>query len=145
LVSGKHGGKDCPETGFPVYVHIEDVGVAHVNAFEKPVAKNNRYMLVSPSSFLMFLCVFTDVRTRVKVAGMFFNPDMVEILHRHFPQHAARFPKRQPDFKRPSNYFSVDSSKAKNQLLGRDFISFEQTVVDTANRLFELEKKLQAK
>jgi nucleoside-diphosphate-sugar epimerase len=54
LISGKHGGKDAPETGFPVYVHIDDVAQAHVDAIEKPVANNNRYLMVR-FSFSPFL------------------------------------------------------------------------------------------
>jgi nucleoside-diphosphate-sugar epimerase len=150
LISGKLAGKDSPpEPRYPVFVNNEDLAVAHVKAIEKPVAKNNRYMTVGPN--LPFFFIFshyalTDAFELVlKIAGKYYTAEAVEILYRHFPQHAARFPKRQPNFKRPASVFDIDSSKARNQLLERDFISFEETVVDTVNRLFEIERKLQAK
>jgi hypothetical protein len=76
----------------------------------------------------------------VKVAGKFFNPEAVEVLYKYFPEHSTRFPKRQPNFKRPA-MFDVDSSKVKKQLLERDFIPFEKVIMDTAKKLFELEQE----
>jgi UDP-glucose 4-epimerase len=61
LISGEYAGKDCPETDFPLYIHNEDLAVAHVYAIEKLAAKGNRFMTVGPS-LSMYHYAYADVQ-----------------------------------------------------------------------------------
>lgn len=78
-------------------------------------------------------------------AGYYTNDAIVDILKRNFPDQAHRLPAHNPDNLDTSGkaHFSTDSSKVR-QDLGIEFIGLEQSVVDTATKLFAVEKKLKA-
>ena len=108
--------KTIPATGFPGFVDVRDVAIAHVAAKKAPSASNSRYMVV---------------------AGLY-----------RFEQVAAIAQKRHPERKlvqgdtSPLDCYDIDGSKAKRELLQKDYINFEQCISDTVDQLYELEKKL---
>lgn len=95
------------------------VATAHVLAFEKPEAANQRYLISSSAYNYQQVC---------------------DIIREKFPELRAMTPKGKTGEPLPAVY-QLDTSKAVNQL-GMVFTPLEKTVVDTVNNLLELQKKL---
>jgi nucleoside-diphosphate-sugar epimerase len=95
------------------------VATAHVLAFEKPEAANQRYLISSTAYNYQQVC---------------------DIIREKFPELRALTPKGKSGEPLPDVY-QLDTSKAVNQL-GMVFTPLEKTVVDTVNNLLELQKKL---
>ena len=113
--------KTIPATGFPYFVDVRFVDVrdtakAHVAALKVPSASNSRYLVA---------------------AGRY-----------RYEQVAAIVQKRHPERKlvqgdtSPLDCYDIDGSKAKRELLQKDYINLEQCITDTVDQLYELEKKL---
>ncbi|CAM0135427.1 hypothetical protein VKS41_005064 [Umbelopsis sp. WA50703] len=113
IINGEN--KHFPPTGVPAFVDVRDTAVGHVRALTTPEASNTRYVLS---------------------AGSF-----------RFEQAAAIAQKRHPQIDilqgdtSPLDSYTIDGSKAKKDLLHRDYITFDQCISDTADQLFELAKK----
>lgn len=112
IINGEN--KEFPPTGVPAFVDVRDVAVGHVSALTVPQASNARYVLSAGS--------FT------------------------FEQAAALAQKRHPKIQilqgdtSPLDCYTVDGSKSRNDLLHRDYITFEQCISNTADQLFEIAK-----
>jgi nucleoside-diphosphate-sugar epimerase len=111
--------KTVPPTGFTVYVDVRDVALAHVRAIERPdVTRNQRYLLV---------------------AGHFSFDQIAAIISSQRPALKSKVP--ETDGRAPAPHYDTDNSKARKDL-GLEFTSFEKMVLDTADRLVELEGQL---
>jgi nucleoside-diphosphate-sugar epimerase len=95
------------------------VATAHVLAFEKPEAANQRYLISSSAYNYQMVC---------------------DIIREKFPELRELTPKGKTGEPLPDVYM-LDTSKATNQL-GIVFTPLEKTVEDTVNNLLELQKKL---
>ncbi|KAF2773916.1 flavonol reductase [Teratosphaeria nubilosa] len=110
--------KEVPSTGFPAFVDVRDVAQAHLKAYEKPEAANLRY--------------FTTGRN-------FTYQEVVDIIHKHFPELKERTPAGEPGNEGPG-VFKVDASKAQKEL-GIHFRGLEEVIVDTVKDLLRLEEE----
>ncbi|KAM0786885.1 hypothetical protein ACM66B_002310 [Microbotryomycetes sp. NB124-2] len=109
--------KEVPDTAFPVETDVRDIAKAHLLAATKPEAAGQRYLTI---------------------AHHFDNTQVAEIIKKNFPEHTERIPEAKV---KQDPHFKTDSSHAEKQL-GIQWIPFEQTVIDTARELFNLEKAL---
>ncbi|KAK7464326.1 hypothetical protein VKT23_006494 [Stygiomarasmius scandens] len=115
-------GEPIPPTGFPIGVDVRDVAKLHVRAVEEydGKAKERRYLAVG---FEMF------------------NSQIAKIV-RATPEFAAHVKDvRNGGGDVPYEHYATDSKDAE-ELLGASFISAQQSIADTARRLWELDTKL---
>ncbi|KAH9832389.1 nad dependent epimerase [Teratosphaeria destructans] len=110
--------KEVPSTDFPAFVDVRDVAQAHIKAYEKPEAANQRY--------------FTT-------GGNFTYQEVVDIIHEHFPELKEKTPVGEAGEKGPK-VFKVDTSKAQKEL-GIKFRGLEEVIVDTVRGLLKLEEE----
>ncbi|KAM0750882.1 NAD-P-binding protein [Meredithblackwellia eburnea MCA 4105] len=108
--------KEVPPTSFPDFVDVKDIADLHVLAVTKDAAKGQRYLAIG---------------------GQWQYWQVADILRANFPAQAHRIPV--PSSRETPAGYTVDSSKVQKQL-GIKWKSFEQSVVETARDLFELEK-----
>ncbi|KAK4052785.1 hypothetical protein OIV83_002072 [Microbotryomycetes sp. JL201] len=109
--------KQIPDTSFPVGTDVRDIAKAHLLAATKSEAAGQRYLTI---------------------AHHFNNSQIAKIIKEKFPEQAHRIVDAEV---KQDPHFKTDSSHAEKQL-GLQWIPFEQTVVDTARELFNLEKTL---
>jgi len=102
LIQGKSkDAEEIPETGVYIWVDVRDVADAHVKAMEVEKAANKR-----------FFCV----------AGTFCNRDVVDIIRKNFPKHAAGLPKESAKGgNKPDAFFDFDNSRSK-EILGLKYM-----------------------
>ena len=113
-----------PTTSFPVGVDVRDVAELHVRAIEHPeISANQRFQMV---------------------AFHIFNSQSAAILRAHVAGDEKKLAKIPVSGDEPYDHFGTDSHETL-ELLGRPFIGPEQSVIDTAERLWEIEAKLQAR
>ena len=116
-VQGKWKTELAP-TGLYIWIDVRDVALVHVLAMETNEVAGQR--------------VFAT-------AGYYTNRDIVEAVRKHFPEYAQMLPGPDvpggdyPEGGRDA-VFKIDNGRVK-KLLGKDFISFEQSVVDLVNSL----------
>lgn len=109
---------EIPPTGVHLWADVRDVAKAHVAAMERPDAGGNRFFVT---------------------AGHFSNKEIVPIVRKNFPQLADKLPEDgveggdYPDGS-VNNIYKYDNSKA-TKVLGIEWISLEQSVVDTIGSL----------
>lgn len=101
-------------------VDVRDVAAAHIVAFEKDEAKNQRLLLTS---------------------GPFTDQTILDILHRDFPEEASNLPVGTPgsdveDFKKKA---TLDNSKTR-KILGFTLKTVEETVHDSAAQIYSSRK-----
>lgn len=111
--------KEVPETGFPAFCDVRNVGEAHLKAYESPKAAGQRYFMT---------------------AGNFSYQQVCDIIRAEFPELRSRTPEGTPNAPLPDS-FKVDNSKAREQL-GIHFIPLKECIVDTVKSLVALEKEL---
>ncbi|KAM0512067.1 hypothetical protein ACHAPE_009215 [Trichoderma viride] len=109
--------KEVPPTAFFSYVDVRDLAEAHVLAFEKPAAANQRYLIA---------------------ASAYTYQHIVDIIRAKFPELRETTPRGETGAPIPPAYI-VDTTKA-NTDLGLIYRSLEDTVVDAVNSLRKLEK-----
>lgn len=103
-------------------VDVRDIAKAHIVAFEKDEAKNQRLLLN---------------------AGEFTQQTILDLLHVHFPRESQHVPIGNPgsdkeDIKKRA---AINNDKTK-KILGFELISVEQSIVDSARQILEVEGKL---
>ena len=112
-----------PTTGFPVGIDVRDVAELHVRAIEHPeISSNKRFQMI---------------------AFHIFNSQSAAILREHFAGDEKKLARIPVEGDEPYDHFGTDSHETL-ELLGRPFIGPEKSVIDTAERLWEIEAKLQA-
>jgi len=109
--------KTVPDTSFWAYVDVRDLAKAHLLAYTKDVAANQRYLIA---------------------AATYGYQNFVDIIREHFPDLRDSTPEGAAKQPLPDVY-TLDTSKVRKDL-GIEFRSMEETVVDTVSRLRELEK-----
>ena len=103
-------------------VDVRDVAALHVKALTSRVAKNARILAI---------------------AWHVFNIDVVDALRRAFADNEdalQRIP-TMPGLDQRLDHYGTDSRLAE-EVLGRNFITIEKCAKDTAESLWELDKKL---
>ncbi|KAF2731371.1 NAD(P)-binding protein [Polyplosphaeria fusca] len=112
---------DIEAIRFPFYhaVDVRDVARAHIEAMTRPAAANKRIILVS---------------------GVLSPQIIVNTIRKHFPKLADRVIEGHPEQLMPSGVDPTgwDTSRSK-EVLGLEYISIEQSIVDTVGSLLELE------
>ncbi|KAJ0162790.1 putative uncharacterized oxidoreductase [Colletotrichum tanaceti] len=103
-----------------LYVDVRDVARAHLLAVEKPDAGGNRLVIGG---------------------GGASNQEFANILRKRFPELSHRIPEGDPSKAAlPEGLFDLDPSLA-SKVLGLEYKSLEDTLVDTAVSMIELEKR----
>lgn len=103
-----------------VAVDVRDVAEAHLVAFEKDEAKEERLFLYT---------------------GFFTDQTILDVLHKNFPTEAANLPIGTPgsDATYFANRAQLDNSKTK-KILGFNFRTVEETVADSAAQIYAVRK-----
>lgn len=94
------------------FIDVRDVAAAHIVAFEKAEAVNQRLFLTE---------------------GRFTAQDILDILHDKLPEYAAKLPKGSPGSGKSQPFAVLDNKKTKG-ILGFKFNSLENIVVDTVKQ-----------
>ena len=102
------------ETPFPFCVDVRDVAKAHVRAYQEAIASNQRYLTVS---------------------GTYSQQQLVDIMRKHFPSLEGHLPAGRTE---EGEVVGGDNRKAIRDL-GFAPRGLEETIVDTVNRLLEIE------
>ena len=110
--------KQVPETTFPVATDVRDIAKLHVLATTLDVAKNQRYLTI---------------------AFHYSEAEVAAILRKAFPENASRI--TPSDGKPMGAHYDTDSSKVQRDL-GIVWTAKEQSIKDTAARLWEIEASL---
>ncbi|KAL7914671.1 NAD(P)-binding protein [Trichoderma velutinum] len=113
---------DVPDTAFWGFVDVRDLAKAHVRALEIPEAGNERFFIVS---------------------GRYSYQKTADVLHAS-PRIAKDDKKLIPVGKPGQNYpspdvYEVDNSKSK-KILGLEYRSFEESIVDAAVNMIQVRK-----
>ncbi|KAF2097367.1 NAD(P)-binding protein [Rhizodiscina lignyota] len=104
-----------------IWVDVRDVALAHVNAMERDDAQNKRF--------------FTT-------AGFFSNSEIVQILRKNFPEYRDQLPPESwKGGYRPTPHYGIDNSRCE-KILGIQWTTLEQSVVDTVKSLQALRSSL---
>ncbi|EJD39222.1 putative cinnamoyl-CoA reductase [Auricularia subglabra TFB-10046 SS5] len=107
------------------WVDGRDLAEAHVAALTTPGAGGQRFIACADRSY-------------------FTGQEIVDILRKHFPELHDKIPVGEPGvIKEGGLHLMADNSKIKS-VLGIKFRTLEETVVDTANSVLELQKKSKA-
>ncbi|KAF3991282.1 hypothetical protein FT663_02783 [Candidozyma haemuli var. vulneris] len=103
-------------------VDVRDVAKAHLVAFEKDEAKEQRLLLSS---------------------GKFTQQTVLDVLHVNFPSEAQHVPIGEPGSDREEIKTTASPKNDKTRkILGFELISVEQSIVDSAKQILEVEDKL---
>ncbi|KAJ5971625.1 methylglyoxal reductase (NADPH-dependent) gre2 [Penicillium vulpinum] len=114
--------KDAPVPYMPVhtYVDVRDLATAQLKAMTVPEAGNQRFIVC---------------------ARQFDFQDVCDILRSHFAELGERTPLGKPGTRSlPAGAYSIDNSKVK-QFLGLEPRSLEDTILDVARYMLDLERK----
>ena len=114
MLQGRFKSEISP-TGTFIWVDVRDLALCHVKALEVPSSADKRFFIT---------------------AGYFTNKQMGEVLRKNFPEYASQLPTDTTpggDFPAEGVY-KIDNGRAK-ELLGVQFRSFEDSIVDTAKSL----------
>ncbi|CZR63142.1 probable dihydroflavonol-4-reductase [Phialocephala subalpina] len=114
---------DLPPNGMHVYTDVRDLALAHVKVATLPEASGQRFVIC---------------------AEQISAQETADLLRQHIPELAERTPIGVPGGnKLPENAYNCSSEKAK-KVLGLTFRSKEETFVELAKQLLEIEKKEKA-
>ncbi|KAF7517292.1 hypothetical protein PCG10_001307 [Penicillium crustosum] len=121
LISPRTKSSDeVPQNMFWSFVDVRDVSKAHLRAYEVPEAGGERF----------FLCT-----------GNFTYQQFVDALREKIPEIRDRVPVGNPGTGAvPETVYTIDNSKSQ-KILGIQYHALEDTVVDAARSLLELERK----
>ncbi|RLV96628.1 putative NADPH-dependent methylglyoxal reductase GRP2 [Spathaspora sp. JA1] len=102
------------------FVDVRDVAKAHLVAFEKDEAKNQRLILN---------------------AGRFNSQSIVDILNENFPELRGKIPKGEPGSDKAviAGLAKVDNSKSL-EILGFELIDLKKSVVDSVKQILQVRK-----
>ncbi|KAI0888180.1 flavonol reductase [Annulohypoxylon maeteangense] len=113
--------EDAPMPYIPVhtYVDVRDLAKVQVQSMIVPEAANQRFIVC---------------------ARQFSYQDICDILRSHFPELRKRTPLGRPSISSlPQGAYSVDNTKVR-EILGIEFRSLEETVLDTARYMLHVEQ-----
>ena len=100
-----------------IWVDVHDAALAHVKAIETPAAANKRFFVT---------------------AGHYSNQEIAKAIRESFPEYRDVLPEGigGGEFP-PDGYFGYDNSRAK-EILGIEFRSLNDSIVDTVRTLKEI-------
>ncbi|EEH05051.1 ketoreductase [Histoplasma capsulatum G186AR] len=116
--AGKHS---CPPTGTYLWVDVRDVALAHILAAEKQKEAANQRFFVT--------------------AGNFSNRQVAGIIYEEFPQLREKLPVEEDALKPgdfPAEGYSGFDNERSRDVLGLEYRSLRQSVVDTVKSLLEI-------
>lgn len=99
-------------------IDVRDVSKAHIAAFEKEEAIGQRLILS---------------------AERFTSQGILDILHKEFPEYAAKLPVGTPGSQAKATFATIDNSKSK-KILGFEFIDLKNSTIDTIKQIIEANK-----
>lgn len=103
-------------------VDVRDVAKAHIVAFEKEEAKNERLFLTT---------------------GPFTQQVLLDVLHKKFPKQSENVPVGTPGSEKEEIAKRATANNDKTlKILGFSLISVEQTIADSIEQIFKVEGKL---
>ncbi|KAH8742662.1 ketoreductase [Diaporthe sp. PMI_573] len=117
VLSGKYKS-GLPPTGFPLWVDVRDVALAHVLAMEKEEAAGKRFLIT---------------------AGFYKNADLVQTVWNNFPELREKLPEEENwglSEKPNLEPWGYDNSRAE-KILGIQWTPYEKTVVDSVSSLIK--------
>ena len=97
------------------FVDVRDVAAAHLVAFEKDEAANQRLVLV---------------------AHQFIAQEIADIIHKKFPDKSKNVPIGTPGQTAPVDSWSKKDFSKTEKLLGFEYIGLDQSVVDAIDQIF---------
>ncbi|KAJ9611199.1 methylglyoxal reductase (NADPH-dependent) gre2 [Cladophialophora chaetospira] len=110
-----------PPTGSWMWVDVRDVALAHVRAIERSEAGGRRFLLVG---------------------SYWTNKDLIDVIRGRFPELRRKLPEAvESDF--PEKIFAFDNKTSK-EILGLQYNSFENCIVDTVRKLIEIDPSLES-
>lgn len=112
-----------PESRFWLYIDVRDLALAHILAFEKQEAGNQRIILAGKGNW-----------SHQKIANIL----------RGIPEIRHLVPEGNPDEEFPEGGVNKADVSKSVRLLGIEYRSLETAVVDTAKSLLVVEKRLKA-
>lgn len=118
--------KEVQPSGVHLWIDVRDLALAHVLAVTVPGAGGHRFFTLAD--------------------GTYSNQEICDFLRKNFPEIRDRVPEGKPGNGlglKPGEYFVGDNSKSK-KILGITYRGLEESIVDTAKSILELEKKAQA-
>lgn len=111
---------ELPPNGMPVYTDVRDLAQAHLLAATLPQASGQRFIVC---------------------AGQVGSQEICGLLRSHIPELESRTPKGIPGGNPlPENQYTCSSEKAQ-KVLGLTFRSKEETFVELARQMLEIEKE----
>jgi nucleoside-diphosphate-sugar epimerase len=111
--------KEVPQTAFYAFCDVRDVAGAHLKAYQKDEAANQRFLVTGGNYGYQMIC---------------------DILRERFPEIRDKVPEGKPGSGVGADVYKVDNSKAKRVLDISRFRSLEECIVDTARSLLAIEK-----
>ncbi|VUC29006.1 unnamed protein product [Clonostachys rosea] len=115
--------EDVPDTGYWGFVDVRDLAKAHVRALEVPEAGNERFFIVGGR--------YSYQQTADVLRA---SPRIPEVLKKNIPL-------GKPGHNYPGpNIYDVNNSKSI-RILGVEYRSFEESIVDSAVKMIELRKE----
>lgn len=115
--------KEMPQSPFFAFCDVRDVAQAHLQAYQKDEAANQRFFVTG---------------------GLYTYQAICDILRDRFPEIRDKVPEGKPGCRLEADVYRLDTSKAK-RVLGLTFRSLEECVVDTAKSLLHIEKAERAR
>ncbi|ANB13596.1 carbonyl reductase (NADPH-dependent) [Sugiyamaella lignohabitans] len=117
LINGSLVESGVPETGFPAWVDVRDVALAHLRAYENPKSAGQRYFVT---------------------AGSFLYDEMCQTILDNFPQFKGKVPVP-TGANTLDGLYRTDNTKARTEL-GINFRSLEECTIDSVNSFLPLLK-----
>lgn len=114
MIQGKAKEEISP-TGTFIWIDVRDLALCHVRAIEQADAANKRFFIT---------------------AGKFSNKEIAQVVAKNFPEYKDKLPGKETsggDYP-PEGFFKWNNARAR-ELLGKDFIGFDKTIVDTVKSL----------
>jgi nucleoside-diphosphate-sugar epimerase len=111
--------KEVPQTSFYAFCDVRDVAQAHLRAYQTEEAANQRFFVTGGNYSYQVVC---------------------DILRKRLPEIQDRVPERTPDSGLVAEACKVDNSKTKRVLAMPRFRSLDESIVDTARSLLEVER-----
>ena len=116
MIQGKHKS-ELPPSMVSIWVDVRDVAMAHVKAIEIPEAANKRFFVT---------------------AGHYSNQEIAKCIRESFPEYREAVPEGVPGGgDPPEGSFGYDNGKAR-EVLGVEFRSLKESIVDTVRSLKEV-------
>lgn len=122
LINGSQ--KTVPPSNFWLYIDVRDLALAHILAFEKQEAGNQRILVAGPGNWSF--------------------QKLANILRERMPEIRDQVPEGNPDEVFPEGGVHRGDVSKSIRLLGIDYRPLETALVETARSLLAVEKRLKA-